>query len=179
MADVALNYSLVPPDDAEIAPGDDIDAAEASALGDPYADEATPAPEPFGLTWVFDFEAGQFVRQGAAPAEASTDEASLEQWCLMVLYSARFAHAVFDDDIGIEYPTDPLGELGSREWLGDYAERMREALMQHERIADVTNFQGDFEQATGVLRISGFDVMTDEGETVSVGAVAMNVGRLS
>lgn len=165
------DFSLIPADDATA----DLDAAEASALE--ASDVLFPAedpPEPFGRTPKFDFEAGRMVKAGGEPIWVTGLDA-LEQWCLMAIYSARYAHAVFTDEFGMEEPDSPLGlaEEAALVEVTDWGARMTEALLVHDRIAAVEDFSARIED--DVIYIDRFDVVTDEDERLRIGGLAVPV----
>jgi hypothetical protein len=161
----------------ELTPEADLEAAEASALAgvDPLS-EAEP-PEPFGRTPLFNFLEGRYVRAGGSPVFVTGHEA-LKQWCLMAIYTARFAHpGIFSDEFGMEEPDSVLGEAAeAQEAVSDWGERMREALLVHERIVDVQAFEATFDEDEGVVYVNMFTVVTDEEDEVPVGGLAVPVG---
>lgn len=163
-----LGFELVPPDDDLIGPEDRMNAAAAAALADPGAPTAAPteAPEPLGISWLFDFDAGRFVRQGTAPARVTGND-TLKMWCLTALNSARFAHAVFSDEFGMENPVIDLGAAVAAEVAVDFAARIRDALLVHDRISDVADITTNFDPTMGVV-FTSFTVVTDEEETVPI-----------
>lgn len=175
-----LGFELLPPDDEGVEPEAEVEAAAASVLedveGEPIADDEEP-PQPFGRTWLFDFERGRFRRDGAAPAEVR-GFAALEMWCLMALHSARYAHAVFSDDFGMERPEEPLGELLDDEAAAEYAERAQEALLVHDRIAAVENFEATIDPRVGALAVEHFEIVTDDDERLVFDDVTINVGEV-
>lgn len=163
-----LGFDLVPPDDDLISPEDQMNAAATAALEDPTAPVAvaTEPPEPLGISWLFDFDAGHFIRQGAAPARVTGTDA-LEMWCLTALSSARFAHAVFSDEFGMENPAADLGAAVAAEVAVDFAARIRDALLVHDRISDVADITTNFDPTTGIV-FTSFTVVTDEEESVPI-----------
>jgi hypothetical protein len=164
---------LVPTDERESTPEEDLDAAAQAALEDPFTeDEEDAAPLPYGRTWSFDYARQRFVRNGGRPAEAR-EQASLIEWCSLAIRTARGAHPIFTDDYGMERPDDPVGDVEAGEAISDYEERIREALTQHDRVTDVQDLEADYDPATGVLTVSDFLVVTDEEEPVRFGALTL------
>lgn len=170
-------FSLVPADDPQVSPDDDLAAAVAGALAvSSTTVPVTPdAPIPFGRTWTFDFEAGQFIRRGNSPTE-STGFDALAQWCLMAIHSARYAHPVFSDDFGMEEPDSLIGEFALGEALADWQASLVDALLVHDRITSVENFDLTWDPAAGVLTINNFDVVTDTDARVTVSDVTLRAG---
>lgn len=162
-----LGFELLPADDDRSLPEEDLDAAAASALAD--ADDPTEeeeVPQPFGFSWYFDFSTGQFARNGTSPARVSGLDA-LAQVCMMALRSARFAHAVFSENFGMEDPEDVIGETQVDELSGDYEERVREALLVIDRVSAV-EVTADFDPVQGVLFLSNLTVTTDDDAVVAL-----------
>jgi hypothetical protein len=173
-----MEFSLIPADDPVISPDDDLAAAVAGALAVPTTTVPVPppAPVPFGATWLFDFETGQFVQRGSSPVPVS-GFAALEQWCLMAIQSVRYAHPVFSDDFGREEPEESLiGELAAGEALADWQAALVEALLVHERITSIEDFTMTWDPSTGVLYIESFTVVTDTDESVTVSDVTLRAG---
>ena len=177
MADAEdLGIELLPEDDEGIGVEADLASAEATAIGEDAPDPvlAEDVPTPIGMTWVFDFDRGEFVMHGHAPAEA-WGLAAVRQYCLMAVHTARYANDVFTDDFGMEEPEDPIGEVVSDELIADYEDRLREALLVHDRIAGVQEFKAAFDQQTGTLNIEGFDVIMDDETLLTFGGIEIVV----
>lgn len=159
-----LGFELVPPNDDVLSPEDDLNAAAASALDDPTVPVVVDgdAPEPFGVSWLFDWSTGRFLRHGQSPARVSGTDA-LIQWCMMALNSARYAHPVFSDEFGIEKPLDGLGSAGAlaEEFASDWGRKTREALLVHDRIVDVS-VTPKYDPVEGVVVVDDLVVVTDE-----------------
>jgi hypothetical protein len=159
------------PVEAEPATAEEIlDAAEESALEDPLAVEAPATkPIPFGRSWEWDEVRGRFVRgMGGGPIDVRGLEA-LQEWIKTVASTAAGVHPIFSPGFGIEDPDDFIGLVDPREVAADYEERFRTALVaNHERIAEVDEFEIEWDPTEGVLTIPAFDVITDAGEAVSI-----------
>jgi Protein of unknown function (DUF2634) len=169
-----LGFELLPTDDEGLSPADELSAAVAGAVAEPDAivPQAEEAPEPFGRTWVFDFERGQFVRSGGSPAPTAGFGA-VQQWVLMVAHSARYAHSVFSDQFGMEGPDSPMGELSSAEIVADYEQHLREGVLVHERITALDKFTASVDETSGVLTIAYFEIVTDEEEVISFSDITL------
>lgn len=171
------DFTLIPADDPQSSPQEDLDAATAGALA--LSDQITPVdpdpPVPFGSSWGFDWSAGQFLRMGRSPAPVGELDAVAE-WAQMALHSARWAHPVFDDTFGIEEPDGVIGEFAEGEALADWQRSVVDALLVHDRIASVENVLLDWDPTTGVLTVLSLDIVTDEDTTVTVSDVALQAG---
>lgn len=157
--------ALLPADDDPALPIEArLNAAVASALRDPEAPVATDEDEgdPTGFTWAFDFDAGRFVRQGGAPARVTGVE-PLKQRCLMALHSARFAHAVFSDEFGMDRPDGTVGEAGGAALIAadDWRVQARDALLAVTDVVDVVLDVG-YNPVEGLVAIRELVVTTNE-----------------
>jgi hypothetical protein len=171
-----LGFSLLPADDDPITPEADLDAAAAAALADPaLAPVADDAPEPLGLSWAFDFTAGRFVRQGTSPARLGGLDA-LRMWCMTALNSARYAHAIFSPEFGIEKPQGPIGEAGdrARDAADDWRVAARDALLVHDRVADV-ELTVEYDPVAGQVLVTDLLVVTDEEVELPFDDIAITV----
>jgi phage baseplate assembly protein W len=143
-------------DRLELLPADDgVELLDANAVEEDDAD----APLPFGRGWDFDFEIGRFVRVGAAPKPVR-GVVQLQLWIEKVLRTARFAHPIYSDSFGVQMP-DLYGQPFDPGIAAQLASAYTEALLVHDRIADVTDFT--FAAEDEALYVS-FRVVTDEDE---------------
>jgi hypothetical protein len=156
---------LLPADDEGLAPEEDLAAAVAGALEDLPPEAVEAAPEPFGRTWLWDRQAGRFVRDGISPKEVRGRDA-LAQWCDAAMHTALGAHPIFDAEFGMEEPEDVIGQAADvDEYASDWAERLRDALQQHDRVTSVENVEVIYDPDAGVVYVTKLDVLTDEEET--------------
>jgi hypothetical protein len=171
------DFTLLPADDPQSSPDEDLAAAAQGALAitDASAPVDEPPPQPFGLTWQFDWQAGQFVRIGQSPAQSSNLDAVAE-WCQAALHSARYAHPIFSDVFGMESPDGVIGEIAEGEALADWQRSVVDALLVHDRITSVENISLDWDPSTGILTVLSMDVVTDEDQTVTVSDVTLQAG---
>lgn len=169
-----LDFELLPADDEGLSPPEELAASIAGAVAEPGAiiPEADPAPTPFGRSWAFDYETRRFIRAGTSPV-VTTGAGALKQWILMVVNSARFAHAVFTDEFGMEHPEQGIGDLRAAQIVSDYEQRLREALLVHDRITALQEFRASYDPTQGVLFITYFEVVTDEEEVVPLTDVTL------
>lgn len=171
------DFELIPSDDPDLDPNVDLDAAAASVLADPITPIDEEAPAPYGMTWVFDFEEGRFVRSGSSPAEAR-GLLALEQWLLMMLHTARYSHPVVSDAFGIEDPALGIGETRVAEMLSDWETQIREGALVHDRVAEVTDFEASYDPTQGELTIENFSVVTDDDESLTIADLRLSTGAI-
>lgn len=171
------DFTMLPADDPQTAAADDLNAAIAGAvaLPDQITPVAAPAPTPFGNSWLFDWDQGQFVRVGKSPAQTA-DFATLNEWIQMAIHAARYAHPVFSDAFGMEEPDDIIGEFADGEALQDWQAALVDAILVHDRVTAVQNVSLDWDPATGNLTIVTMDVITDQDETIQVSDVTLQAG---
>lgn len=172
------DFTLLPQDDPQSAPDDDLNAAVAGALALPDVTTpitATPAM-PMGRSWQFDWTIGQFTRAGQSPADTEPQFGGLIEWCEMAIHAARYAHPVFSDRFGMEKPESLIGEFAQGEALVDWQRSLVEALLVHDRITAVANVKLRWDPTVGVLYIDRLDIVTDEDQTVTVSDVTLIAG---
>jgi hypothetical protein len=171
------DYSLIPADDPQSTPAQDLDAAAAGALqAQTGVAPVDPDPvRPMGSSWLFDWSEGQFVRTGQSPATVSELDA-LAEWAQMAIHTGRYAHPVFSDQFGMEEPDGVVGEFAVGEALADWQSAIVSALLVHDRVASVENIQLDWDPTTGVLTILSMDIITDEDAAVTVSDVTLQAG---
>jgi hypothetical protein len=108
--------------------------------------EGTVTDEPvYGRSWLFDFNAGDFITSGGRVAEADGYQAWV-QWCVKAALTERDSYLIYDDDYGTDY--EELRTAGARAASEDLiADSITEALMVDPRTGSVTGFdfawQGD------------------------------------
>lgn len=152
----ALNYELLPPDPGLISPDLALDAALA-----PVEDIENDAPVPLGRSWRFDFEAGQFVRDGTVP-KIVYELDTLIMWIEKTLRTARLAHPIYSDEYGVEnaMTTAFIGSQMDDDMLSEYQDAINDALTAHDRILSVEDFDFDQDPFEETLNTS-FTVMVD------------------
>lgn len=163
----SLGLRLMPEAEEVVTAEEELAAAVESALAPDYPAVPGSPPEPLGRTWRFDWARGRFVSRGASPAETE-GQGAVEEWCMMALSSARGAHPVFGPDFGMEDPEGLIGGIPSSAAMTSLEERMRTALLQHDRVTAVEEFEADYDPASGVVTIRRFVVVLDEDDTLEV-----------
>jgi hypothetical protein len=171
----SLGFELIPADDPIIPPDEAIRRAIASR--EPVASQVQETREPYGMSWGFNFDTGQFIMNGSLPAEVNGLD-SLRQWCIAALNTHRSAHLAAGPEFGMERPEEPLGHVYPEMVLADYERHVVEALVQHDRIASVENVTASFDPTTGIVSLR-FTVVTDTAEDVlDVPGMSVSVRRI-
>lgn len=167
-------FSLVPLEEGA-DPEAVLDAAEASVLDDPFAAaETDDPPVPFGRSWAFDYDNGRFFRSAGAPAE-TRGVSTLVEWINATMRTAASAHPIFPPEIGIERPEDFLGAADPTEALSDFEDRLRTALLAHDRIQDVREFEADIDFSKGIITVTNLLIVTDQEDVVPIGPTNVEV----
>lgn len=131
----SYDFDLTPPDPGLINPDLQLDAALA-----PTEDIETDATIPFGRTWSFDFQAGQFVRDGTVPKVVYETD-TLIMWIEHTCRTAKLAHPIYDDSYGMEDPYEIIGMTATGADLTAYQQQLEDALTFHDRIIGVEDFE--------------------------------------
>lgn len=164
-------------DDDIVSPADDVAQAAASALqagvGPSIAPVQTTAPT--GLTWLFDYDARRFVRHGGRPAEVRSQQALIQR-AMLAIHTARFRYDALPNDFGFDRMDDIIGTVAYEEALSDFERRMTEAVQAVPGFTDLEDFAAHSDTQEGVFVIDAFTIITDTGERLPVGPVAVNVG---
>ena len=63
--------------------------------------QTEPEPE-YGTSWLFDFDKGDFVVDGAKRIVQADGHTAWVQWCVMAVLTQRFAYSVYSNDYGAE-----------------------------------------------------------------------------
>lgn len=177
-ADPLEGLELLPADDEGLAPDADLQAAADSALENVPQVAVPDAVEPLGRSWMWDRDLGRFRRDGLAPKEVRGRDA-LAQWADAALHTARFAHPIFDANFGMEEPDDIIGQAADViERTSDWGERLKEALMLHDRVVSVENFTAVYDQSNGILYVQSLDVFTDEEDEGALRFGDFTIGSL-
>jgi hypothetical protein len=147
-----------------------IDAAEAEAEAGELVVPAEPPP-PLGRSWAFDFSSGQFVPARAGAPTPTYGLATLRGWIEKCLRTRRGAHPVHDDDYGVDIPDEIWGGNLDHDALGDLAQDVEDALLQHPRIMRVVGFrlEGYDDEEEGALEVSFTVILDDESEVALQG----------
>jgi len=63
--------------------------------------QTEPVPQ-YGKSWLFDFEKGDFVTDGAGRVVEADGHTAWVQWCVKAVLTERFAHVIYSTDYGSE-----------------------------------------------------------------------------
>lgn len=159
------SFELVPPEPVP-SPDEALGTALSQAIPS-IAPVAGVEPIPLGMSWLFDFQAGRFVRAGSSPTPVFALDA-VKMWAQMAIRTARYAFAVFTDQFGMDNPDELIGALNVTELLVDFAARAEEALLVHDRITAVEGFNPVWEPAKRAVVIPLFRLVLDDQQRVAL-----------
>jgi hypothetical protein len=99
-------------------------------------------PPPIGRSWAFDWQLRNFARgHGHRGPQPTRDEATLQQWIIKALRTARGAHPVAPELYGLPQASIE-GMIGGPAGVvpPDLEQRVSETLLEHPRITEVRDF---------------------------------------
>ena len=144
--------------DEDITAAEDLPPFDDTTLEDLVVDE--PEPEPVGKSWAFDFITGQFFYAAAQGPMTTWAGITLRYWIEKCLRTPRGALPIHDPGYGVEGLSRMVGR-GDEEMLADLEPRVRDALLFHPRISEVTDFVAEYDPDEEYVEVS-FTVITDE-----------------
>lgn len=125
----------------------------------------TDKPEGYSPSAYFDFEIGDFKRDGAYKVAAATGQEAYIQWCLKVVMTERDSYLAYSSNIGVECEA-ALAEADRAAVESALEKTITEALMVNTITEYVRNFQ--FKWSADALDIS-MDIKGKEWlETVTI-----------
>jgi hypothetical protein len=125
-------------------------------------------PQPVGRSWAFDWQARSFVTGTRSRGPIATRGlASIEGWIAKCLSTARGAHVIHPPKYGILRGATDLISRQVGFVPADFAERVREALTFHPRVADVRDFAYDYDPGEEWTAVS-FTVVLDDESAVTI-----------
>jgi hypothetical protein len=165
--------AFLPEAEEPISPEDALAEMEQALLDEPAEADlvVTEEPPPLGRSWAFDWQRRNFARgPGHRGPQPTRGEATLQQWIVKALRTARDAHPVSPDGYGVSQASVE-GMVGGAGGVvpPDLEQRVTEALLEHPRITDVSGFAYDHDPNSDWLAVS-FSYELDggaEGGTVS------------
>lgn len=93
----------------------------------------------YGRSWYFDFETGDFVKDGGNHIKESDGHTAWIQWCIKTCLTERFAFLAYSDAIGVE--NEEVKQQPNRKASESVLERtITEALLADPRTDSVQNF---------------------------------------
>ncbi|MGD9663290.1 MAG: DUF2634 domain-containing protein [Porticoccaceae bacterium] len=105
--------------------------------------QTEPAPQ-YGKSWLFDFEKGDFVTDGAGRVIEADGYTAWAQWCVKAVLTERFAHVIYSSDYGTEL--EQAMRQPSRAAAEAELERaITEALLVDPRTERITDFTFEWE----------------------------------
>lgn len=107
--------------------------------------ESTSTVQQPSRTWKLDFERGRVTGM-------IDDEQAIQQAVIKALQTERFSHLIYSFDYGAEL--EPLVGKSAGLLQSEIKRRIREALLQDDRISDVTDFAIDMSGDSAKVRFT-------------------------
>lgn len=158
------DFELIPASPFEITPDEQLEEAE--VLLDETLEVGEEPVEPWGMTWLWDFDAKRFKRFGSAPVRI-TGLAGLAMRIQAVARTMRFAHPIFSDDIGMENPYRLIGHAQDGATLQSHVADLSEAILALDRVAEVPNITVLDSSYADAIELE-VEVVTDDEENLAV-----------
>lgn len=154
------------PESPETDEGDDLAAVEALA---PFDDESLdeliveePPLAPLGKSWAFDYPNSSYFYTGAKGPTPTWGGTTLRYWIEKALRTPEGALPIHPPGYGVRGLQRMLGRP-SAEVIADLEPAMRDALLFHPRITDITDFVASHDPLQEHIEVA-FTVVTDEEE---------------
>lgn len=97
-------------------------------------------PEPsYGRSWLWDFEAGDFVLDGRGRPVEADGYTAWAQWCVKALLTQRFAHVIYSPAYGAELE-EALSQPSRKAIEAELERTITEALLVDPRTQAVRDF---------------------------------------
>jgi hypothetical protein len=160
--DFTDELELIPVAGDQLASDAALDLAAEALLGAQAAVSEVAEEAAYGRSWHFDYAEGQFLRYGAGPA-ITTGLDTLRGWIEKTIHTSRFAYEIYSDQYGLD-DVDMIGAPFSAEVLSALGRAIEEALLVHDRIAQVTNMTFERPDEDDYVLVS-FTVVTDTDDT--------------
>ncbi len=106
-------------------------------------EQAVKTPE-YGKSWLFDFEKGDFVVDGAGRIVIADGYTAWVQWCVKTVLTQRFAHVVYSFDYGTELE-EALKQPSMKAVEAKLERAITEALLADPRTEMVRDFAFEWE----------------------------------
>lgn len=145
-------------------PTEDLDNQSADLLEAPGQAEGNV---PFGRSWRFDFEAGEFVLTPTGKVAEADEMTAWVEWCKKALHTPRYEYLVYSREYGHELQ-DLIGRGLTREAIESEIQRIvTETLMVDPRTERVQNFR--FEWRGDEVHFT-CEIISVRGELAEIGA---------
>lgn len=114
----------------------------------------------------FDFEKGDFLRDGANKLVQADGREAFAQWCQKVVATEREEFLAYSEEIGTEFEDmDDFPDRTARE--SEIERTITEALLVHPATEYVRNFKFDYSSGMAVVTFSVKGYQWEEEETIS------------
>lgn len=146
------------------------DAERLTTLLDEYDPEDAPELDliddtvPFGIDIELDISGPKLTATRGGDIRLVGETDALVQWCIMALLTPRGLNLIYPESFGSQLHVLVGKNLPPDAVVGEAVGYIKEALLEHDRIIDVDDFE--FSQLSdGVLNVA-FTVFTDDDESL-------------
>lgn len=160
------DFELLPASTLNVTAEEQLAVSEALIDTD-EVEEIEDPPEPYGRSLAFDHEARKFPLIGGQPNWTEGIE-TLIQWIKNMMWTSRMAHTIFSDDFGMDDPWALVGAPAQAALWQAYKTDLNDALLVHDRIAEVNSIQMDVDPEEPDLVIVTIEITTDEAEEITI-----------
>lgn len=124
--------------------------------------QTEPVPQ-YGRSWLFDFEKGDFVVDGAGKIVLVDGHTAWAQWCIKTVLTERFAYLVYSHNYGTEIKS--ALRQPSRQAVESELERViTEALLADPRTQMVKDFVFEWEGDSVKVRFTAVPVIGEPAQ---------------
>jgi hypothetical protein len=159
--------SLFPGDDEPATPDEEFENFERSVEDEPSdVIVALDDKPPLGRSWAFNFGTPQGFENkpgGKGPTQTFGLD-TLRHWIDKVMHTDRGAHPIHPPEYGVEGAFAMIGRSAESPEFASYEQRLREALLFHPRITDLTDFEVEIDPDDEVVTVTLTVTVDDETE---------------
>lgn len=157
---------LFPADDTPASAQEEFDTFERSIEAEPDVIVSLDDKPPLGRSWEFSFwpPQGFVTKPGGHGPTGTFGEDTLRHWIDKCLHTDRGAHPIHPPGYGVEGAFAMIGRPLESTELATYEGRVRDALLFHPRITDVTDFDMTLDPDEEDVAITMTVVLDDETE---------------
>ena len=124
--------------------------------------QTEPVPQ-YGKNWLFDFEKGDFVVDGAGKMVMADGQTAWAQWCIKTVLTERFAHVIYSFNYGTELE-EALRQPSRRAVEAELERVINEALLADPRTEMVRNFVFEWEGDSVKVRFTAVPVIGEPAQ---------------
>lgn len=129
--------NALPSVDSELTDDVLFDVSVDADLYEQTVQDAEEGPNPYGVTWAFDFTTGDIYLDHNGAMVQLTEKDVLKQWIGHTLSIARGESSLYSDDIGTDIPYLLGSGISDPDVLNTIKTEVKTALSIHDKIAEI------------------------------------------